>query len=137
MAANERQPTRRRPAVYWTLPVISLVLGAIMWTAAWIGGHPVLGLAMFGIMVAFGAVFIVGRRSDSIRMMAAGRRADERWRSIDLRATAFGGTAVTTAVLVAFVWEIAHGRSGNPYALFGAIGGVSYLAALTVLRWRS
>jgi putative transcriptional regulator len=31
---------------------------------------------------------------------------------------------------------IAHGRSGNPWAPLGALGGVSYLAALLWLRWR-
>jgi hypothetical protein len=137
MASNEQQPTGRRSAPIWTLPAVSVVLGLIMWAAAWIGGHPMLGLAMFGIMVAFGAIFVIGRRSESIRMMAAGRHADERWRSIDLRATAFGGTVLATAVIVAFVWEIAHGRSGEPYAPLGAIAGVSYLAAVIWLRWRS
>jgi hypothetical protein len=70
-------------------------------------------------------------------MMAAGRRADERWRSIDQRATAVSGLAVITAVIVGFLWEIAHGRSGQPYALLGAIAGLTYLVALVWLRWRS
>jgi hypothetical protein len=82
-------------------------------------------------MAAFGAIFVVGRRSESIRMMAAGRGADERWRSIDLHATAIAGLVLISAVIVGFVWEIAHGRSGNPYGLLGAIAGVAYL------RWRS
>jgi hypothetical protein len=137
MASNEQQSSRRRLVATWGLPAFSVVLGVIMWAASWIGGHPALGLAMFGIMVAFGAIFVVGRRSESIRLMAAGRYADERWRSIDLRATAFGGTAVITAVIAAFVWEIAHGRDGNPYAALGAIGGISYLLAVIWLRWRS
>jgi hypothetical protein len=137
MASNEQQPTRRRSNPTWALPAFSAFLGVVMWAAAWIGGHPVLGLAMFGIMVAFGAIFVVGRRSESIRMMAAGRHADERWRSIDLQATAFGGLVLVTTVIAAFVWEIAHGRSGNPYAPLGAIAGVSYLVALVWLRWRS
>jgi hypothetical protein len=68
---------------------------------------PLAGLVSFLIMAGFGAIFVVGRRSESIRMMAAGRRADERWRSIDLRATAVAGLAVITAVIVGFVWEIA------------------------------
>jgi TRAP-type C4-dicarboxylate transport system permease small subunit len=92
---------------------------------------------MFAIMAAFGAVFVVGRRSESIRMMAAGRGADERWRSIDLRATAIAGLVLISAVIAAFVWEIAHGRSGQPYAPLGAIAGVSYLVALVWFRWRS
>jgi hypothetical protein len=46
------------------------------------------------------------------------------WRSIDLRATAVSGLAVITAVIVAFLWEITHRRSGQPYALLGAIAGI-------------
>jgi hypothetical protein len=44
---------------------------------------------------------------------------------------------VIAAVIVAFVWEIAHGRSGQPYASLGAIAGLTYLVALVWLRWRS
>jgi hypothetical protein len=40
-------------------------------------------------------------------------------------------------VIVAFVWEIAHGRSGVPYATLCAIAGIAYLLALVWLRWRS
>jgi hypothetical protein len=137
MASNEQQPSRRRSSHEWTLPAFSVFLGLVMWAAAWTGGHPMLGLAMFGIMVAFGAIFVVGRRSESLRMMASGRHADERWRSIDLRATAFGGLVLVTAVIAGFIWELAHGRSGDPYAPLGAIAGASYLIALIWFRWRS
>jgi hypothetical protein len=40
-------------------------------------------------------------------------------------------------MIAAFVWEIAHGRSSQPFALLGAIAGVTYLVALVWLRWRS
>jgi hypothetical protein len=33
--------------------------------------------------------------------------------------------------------KIAHGRSGQAFANLGAIAGLSYLAALVWLRWRS
>jgi hypothetical protein len=39
-------------------------------------------------------------------------------------------------VLVAFVVEIARGHSGWPYSMIGAVGGVTYLAAVIVLRIR-
>ena len=135
--SNRRRPRRHGGGGGWELPVFSLALGGVVWVASWIGGHPVAGLFSFLIMAAFGAIFVVGRRSESLRMVAAGRGADERWRSIDLRATAIAGLAVVTVVIVAFLWEIAHGRSGQPYALLGAIAGVSYLIALVWLRWRS
>jgi uncharacterized membrane protein len=54
-----------------------------------------------------------------------------------VRATAIAGLVLISAVIVAFVWEIAHGRSGQPYAPLGAIAGVSYLVALVWFRWRS
>jgi hypothetical protein len=33
--------------------------------------------------------------------------------------------------------ELRSGRDGSPYALLGAIAGVTYLTALLALRWRS
>jgi hypothetical protein len=134
---GRRHPPRRGNGARWELPLFCLVLGGVVWAASWIGGHPVAGLFSFLVMAGFGAIFVVGRRSESLRMMAAGRRADERWRSIDLRATAIAGLAVISVVIVAFLWEIAHGRSGQPYALLGAIAGLAYLIALVWLRWRS
>jgi hypothetical protein len=128
---------RSRRRGEWGLPLFSLALGGVLWAASWIGGHPVAGLVSFLVMAGFGAIFVVGRRSESLRMMAAGRGADERWRSIDLQATAVSGLAVITAVIVGFLWEIAHGRSGQPFALLGAIAGITYLVALVWLRWRS
>jgi hypothetical protein len=121
----------------WELPAFSLVLGGVLWVAAWVGGYPGLGLAMFAIMAAFGAVFVVGRRSESIRMMAAGRGADACWRSIDLRATAIAGLVLISAVIVAFVWgDRPWPQWASPTPL-GAIAGVSYLVALVWFRWRS
>jgi hypothetical protein len=35
------------------------------------------------------------------------------------------------------LWEIAHGRSGQPFAVLGSIAGIAYLVALVWLRWRS
>ena len=54
-----------------------------------------------------------------------------------VRATAIAGLVLISAGIVAFVWEIPHGRSGQPYAPLGAIAGVSYLVALVWFRWRS
>jgi hypothetical protein len=136
-ATGPRRPGRRGGDGRWELPLFSLVLGVVVWAASWIGGHPVAGLFSFLIMACFGAIFVVGRRSESLRMMAAGRRADERWRSIDLRATAASGLAVITVVIVGFLWEIAHGRSGQPFGVLGAIAGIAYLVALVWLRWPS
>jgi hypothetical protein len=44
---------------------------------------------------------------------------------------------VITAMIVAFVVEIARGQDGMPYSWLGAIGGLAYLVAVVVLRMRS
>jgi hypothetical protein len=43
---------------------------------------------------------------------------------------------VITAIIVVFVIEPARGHDGSPYAWLGAIGGLTYLLAVVVLRLR-
>jgi hypothetical protein len=69
--SNPKHPGRHGDGGGWALPLFSLALGGVMWAASWVGGHPMAGLASFGIMACFGAVFVVGRRSESLRMMGA------------------------------------------------------------------
>jgi hypothetical protein len=52
-------------------------------------------------------------------------------------AAAIAGSAVIVAAVVAFIWEVAHGRSGEPYSWLGAIAGVRFILATGVLRRRS
>ena len=120
----------------WVQPAIALVLGLVMWAAFWAGGDPVVGLISFTIMAAFGALLLFGGRSEMVRGMRGDGR-DERWAMIDLRATALAGLVVITAVIVAFIVEIAHGQDGSPYTWLGALGGVAYLVGLLIGRWRS
>jgi hypothetical protein len=39
-------------------------------------------------------------------------------------------------IIGAFVVELARGHDGSPYAWLGAVGGISYLVAIVVLRLR-
>lgn len=119
----------------WFLPLFALALGGAVFGAQAIGGHPGSGLVSLGIMALFGAVFLFGGRSETIRGLRGDGR-DERFRRIDVHATAFAGTVVITAVIVGFVVELAHGRDGNPYTWLGALGGLAYLAAIVVMRLR-
>ena len=41
---------------------------------------------------------------------------------------------IIVAIIGACLWEWAHGRQGSPYSQLGALGGVSYIVALLVLR---
>ena len=41
-----------------------------------------------------------------------------------------------TAIIVAFVIELARGHDGSPFTWLGAIAGLTYLAAIVVFRVR-
>lgn len=47
-----------------------------------------------------------------------------------------GGMVLIVAVIVAFLVEIVRGHDGSPYTWLGALAGVAYVAAVTILRWR-
>ena len=119
----------------WFLPLFAVALGAVMFAAQWVGGHPESGLVSFAIMVVFGAAILLGGRSETIRGLRGDGR-DERFRTIDIHATAFAGVAVIVAVLVAFVVELGRGHEGSPYSWLAAIGGLAYVAAIVALRLR-
>jgi len=119
----------------WFLPLFAVALGLLVLAAQWIGGNPGSGLVSLGIMTAFGGLVLLGGRSETIRGLRGDGR-DERFRQIDIHATAIAGLAVIIAIIVAFVVELARGHDGNPYGWLGAIGGLAYLVAVVVLRIR-
>jgi presenilin-like A22 family membrane protease len=65
-----------------------------------------------------------------------GDGGDERFRQIDIHATAFAGIVVITAIIIAFLVEVARGNSGAPFTWLGAIAGLAYLLAVVVFRIR-
>jgi hypothetical protein len=86
-------------------------------------------------MAGFGALILLGGRSETIRGLRGDGR-DERFRMIDIHATALAGLAVILATIVAFIVELAKGHNGDPYGRLGAIGGLTYLVAIVVFRIR-
>ena len=119
----------------WFLPLFSLGLGGVVLLASWLGGQ--LGAGVYGLVVlaVFGLVLLLlSGRSETIRGLTTGR--DERFAMIDLRATAVAGLVLITAVIVAWLVEIARGHSGNPYGWLGALGGRAYILAVAFFRWR-
>jgi hypothetical protein len=119
----------------WFVPLLSVALGIVVFAAQWIGGDPGSGLVSFGIMAGFGALILLGGRSETIRGLRGDGR-DERFRMIDIHATALAGLAVILAIIIAFIVELAKGHSGNPFGWLGAIGGITYLVAIVVFRIR-
>lgn len=119
----------------WFAPLIAVALGLVVFGAQWVGGDPGSGLESLGIMTAVGALLLFGGRSETIRGLRGDGR-DERFRQIDIHATALAGLAVITAIIIACIVELARGHNGSPYAWLGAIGGITYLAAIIVFRIR-
>ena len=119
----------------WFLPLFAVALGGIVFVAQWIGGDPHSGLVSFAILAGAGLLLLLGGRSETIRGLRGDGR-DERFRMIDIHATALAGVAVIYAVIVMFVIELARGHNGNPYGWLGAIGGITYIAAIVLFRIR-
>lgn len=119
----------------WVVPVFSVALGVLMLGAGILGGRLGDGLFGLGVMTAFGAVILLGGRSETIRGLRGDGR-DERFQAIDSRATMAAGSALLVAVLVAFFVSVARGRSGAPYDWLAAIAGLVYLGSVAWLRIR-
>jgi hypothetical protein len=121
----------------WLVPGFAVGMGLLFLAAGWANGDPGSGLVSLGIMVAFAAALVLLSGRSGVVEVMRNPHTDERASSLDLRATAFAGLAVITAILVAFFYELARGHDPSPYAQLGALGGVAYLVALIVLQRRS
>jgi len=120
----------------WWMPAFSLFLGALILGAFALGDDVESGLYGFAVMAVLAAVFAFGGRSETIRGLSGPGR-DERWQLIDLRATAFAGSVVLTVMIGAWLYDIAQGGDGSPYALLLAISGVAYVVGVAIDRFRS
>lgn len=119
----------------WALPLLAVALGLAMLAAQWIGGDARAGFGSLAVMTAVGALFLLGGRSETIRGLR-GDGTDERFRTIDITATAIAGAAVFAAIIVAFIVEMARGQDGAPYNWLGAIGGAVYVCSIIGMRLR-
>ena len=129
------QTTAKPSRKYLATPIFGVLMGVVYLVALSVAGNPVSGVFAFAVMVAFsGGLLLARRRSETVRGLLD--RRDERITAIDLRATAVTALAMIAVVVVAFVVQIARGQSGWPYSLLGVVGGVTYLAAVIVLRIR-
>jgi hypothetical protein len=124
--------TRRR----WWTPAVCVFLGLLMLAAFAIGGDLADGLVSLGVMVAVAAGVLVFGRNETVRGLSGPGR-DERWERIDITATALTGSVLIAVIIGAFLVEVARGEDGQPWSQLGALGGVTYIVAVTLLRWRS
>lgn len=119
----------------WFLPVFTVAIGAVFMAAQWIGGHPRDGVVSLVILTAVGVAILLAGGSETVRGLR-GDGSDERFRRMDMQATAATGLVLVVVIIVAFVVEVARGHSGMPFTWLGAIGGVAYLASVVTLRVR-
>jgi hypothetical protein len=119
----------------WFLPAFCVALGAAVLAAQWIGGNLHGGLVSLALLSGFGLVILLGGRSETVRGLRGDGR-DERFRMIDVHASAFAGFTVILALSVAWLVELARGHDGSPFGELMAVGGISYLAAIAFMRWR-
>ena len=132
MMTETRQVPRR---TRWAIPATAAALGLAYLVAGLLGGSPGFGVFGLVLMLAVAAAFVLAaRRSETVAGLID--RRDERINSLDRDASLIAGMTVLLAVLAMFVVELAQGRDGSPYAALGALGGVSYVAALAFLRLR-
>jgi hypothetical protein len=119
----------------WFLPLLAFALGLVVFIAQWIGGDLHSGLVSFAIVAGFGVLVLLGGRSETIRGLRGDGR-DERFRKIDVHATAIAGLAVITAIIIAAIVELARGHGPGPYGWLATVAAVAYLAAVVVFRIR-
>ena len=119
----------------WFLPLFAVALGVVAFVAQWIGGNPRSGLVSFAILAGFGLLVLLGGRSETIRGLCGDGR-DERFRAIDIHATAVAGVAVIGAIIIAALVELARGRGPGPFGWLAAVAAVAYLGAVIVFRFR-
>jgi hypothetical protein len=130
-----RLSSRPQSGQKWLIPLFCFAFGCLVLLVGWLGGQLVSGLIGLVVMAAFGLFVAAAGRSETIRGLRGDGR-DERFAQIDLRATAITGLVLITAVIVAFLVEIARGHDGAPYTWLGALSGLTYILAVAYLRWR-
>jgi hypothetical protein len=119
----------------WFMPTFAFAIGVLFFVVFWVGGDVRSGVWSLAVMSVFAVAILALGRFDLVRGLRGDGR-DEYWERLDIHATALAGLVVITAIIVTCAWEWAHGRDGSPYSQLGALGGLAYIAAVGVLRWR-
>jgi hypothetical protein len=119
----------------WFLPLFCVALGVAVFAAQSIGGDARSGMVSFAALAVFGALILVGGRSETVRGLRGDAR-DERFRAMDIHATAIAGVVLIATLIVVWLVELGRGHDGSPYGELMAVGGVAYLGAIAFMRRR-
>lgn len=126
MSMNEVSMHRRN----WSVPILSVVFGLVMFAGAAVNGEIGLGLGMLAIMVAYAAILVFGSpRSESVALMAD-EANDERRAQIQQRAVAFTANVLAVVIVVGFMVQLFRGEDAGPWTLLAFIGGASFVGSL-------
>jgi hypothetical protein len=117
------------------VPATGITFGLVALLVEGSQGKWGLGATMLGIMVAYVAIVMIFGRFEPFAMLAE-ESGDERRRLIQLRAGYFTLNAVALFVIGGFLIDLLRGGDGQPWAMIGLVGGVSFIAALVVLSRR-
>jgi Na+/melibiose symporter-like transporter len=121
--------SNRKTTERFVTPILGIVFGLLFFVIYAVRGDWTSAVTSLAIMAVYSAVLLtLGRRSETIGLLG-GDVPDERGRANSLRSLAFTGEVLILVVIAMFIWEVAHGRDGNPWAALGAIAGVSFGAA--------
>jgi hypothetical protein len=109
----------------------SFALAVVVFFVARMGGASwALAAALAAVMVVFGLVLLLGRRSEVISTIARPNE-DERSFRVHLFASAVAGNVMAVVIVVAFLVEMARGDlNPRPWAWLGAVFGVTYIGGL-------
>ena len=121
---------------WWLLPLIYVALGIVILVAQAISGDTWSGVVWFAVMATVAALYAFGGKYEVIRQ-ARGDFEDERDAGINRKAMAATGTTLVIVLTGCIVFELARGNNPSPYSTLMAIGGVTYIAALLIQRYRS
>ena len=134
--ANSKRTGLPQWKSWWLLPLIYVALGVVILVANAISGNTWSGVAWFAVMAGVAALYALGGKFEVIRQ-ARGDFEDERDASINRKAMAATGTTLVVVLTACIVFELARGNNPSPYSVLMAIGGVTYIAALIIQRYRS
>jgi hypothetical protein len=117
---------------------VLVVAGGALSVATWLGGEHGLavGLLVFYAVCSVLAYLWSGRDGDVAAILRSG--GDERQRRLDKDATHIAGLAMITLAIVGSIASAALDQGNiGVYGLFAAVGGLSYIVALGLLRRRA
>jgi hypothetical protein len=119
----------RAKAARLVTPVFGLLMGVVMLAILGIHGDWPSGLMALGVMATYSAVLLgLGRRVEAVGLLG-GDVPDERGREISTRAVAFAGHVLIVVTVAMFLYELARGRDGSPWAQLAAVGGLAFIGA--------